>query len=120
MDNFRQSQQSGSAAPSMRGHLDRSFPSSHSIASTASPGMSTPNSWSANEWLRGTPDTSPPSSGVGSPQLKAKLPSDDGSVSPVEESIDPTSAPAAKNVCFIGAGFVGMVEPIVLLTCRMS
>ncbi|KAK4033487.1 UDP-glucose/GDP-mannose dehydrogenase family, NAD binding domain-containing protein [Parachaetomium inaequale] len=98
MDNFRQSQQSGSVTPSMRGHLNRSFPSSQSIASTASPGMSTPNSWSANEWLRGTPDTSPPSSGVGSPELKAKLPSEDGSVSPVEESIDPTSGPAAKNI----------------------
>ena len=120
MDTSHQSQQSGSAAPSMRGHLNRSCPSSHSIASTASPGMSTPNSWSANEWLRGTPDTSPPSSEVGSPELKAKLPSEDGSISPVEESIDPTSGPAAKNVCFIGAGFVGMAKPIVLLRCRLS
>ncbi|KAK4123125.1 nucleotide sugar dehydrogenase [Parathielavia appendiculata] len=93
-------QHSGSAALSMRGHLGRSFPSSHSIASTASPGASTPNSWSANEWLRGTPNTSPPSSGLGSPELSAKLLAEDGSVSPVDGSLDgrgPTAAVIAYH-----------------------
>jgi hypothetical protein len=108
MDIFRHPQQSGSTAPSMRGPLGRSFPSSQSIASTVSPGTSTPNSWSANEWLRGSPNTSPPSSGVGSPELKAKLLAEDGRVSPVEESIDTRPVFAAKNICFVGAGFVGM------------
>lgn len=104
-------QQPGPAASSMGGQLSRSFPSSHSIASTTTAGMSTPNPWSANEWLHGTPDTSPPSSGVGSPEIQAKRLLEDGSVSSVEESTDSRSGPAAKNVCFVGAGFVGMVRP---------
>ncbi|KAK0630913.1 UDP-glucose/GDP-mannose dehydrogenase family, NAD binding domain-containing protein [Bombardia bombarda] len=42
-----------------------------SIASTLSPGVSTPSSWTGNNpWNRGTPDTSPPSSRSGSPDLK--------------------------------------------------
>ena len=112
MDNSRHLQQSGPAAPSMRGQLGRSFPSSYSIASTASPGSSTPNSWSAHEWLRGSPNTSPPSSGVGSPELKAKLLLEDGNVSPVEQPLDNFAVSAAKNICFVGAGFVGMIKPV--------
>ncbi len=112
MDNSRHLQQSGPAAPSMLGQLGRSFPSSYSIASTASPGSSTPNSWSAHEWLRGSPNTSPPSSGVGSPELKAKLLLEDGNVSPVEQPLDNFAVSAAKNICFVGAGFVGMIKPV--------
>lgn len=111
MDNSPDFQQSVPATPSMGGPLSRSFPSSHSIASTVSPGISTPNSWSGNDWIRGTPDTSPPSSGVGSPELQAKRLSEDSSVSSVDESIDSRSRPAAKSVCFVGAGFVGMAKP---------
>ncbi|KAK4099015.1 nucleotide sugar dehydrogenase [Parathielavia hyrcaniae] len=101
MDNSRHNQHSGSAAPSMRGHLGRSFPSSHSLASIVSPGASTPNSaWSANEWHRGSPNTTPPSSGLASPDLKAKLLAEDGSISPIEESLDsrgPTAAVIAYH-----------------------
>ena len=112
MDNSRHLQQSGPAAPSMPGQLGRSFPSSYSIASMASPGTSTPNSWSANEWLRGSPNTSPPSSGIGSPELKAKLLLEDGSASPVEETLGSPAVAAAQNICFVGAGFVGMVRSV--------
>jgi hypothetical protein len=45
--------------------------------------------------------------------LKAKLLAEDGSVSPVEGSIHVPPVSAAKNICFIGAGFVGMVESCV-------
>lgn len=108
MENSPHLQQSGPVGPSMRGQLGRSFPSSHSIASTVSPGTSTPNSWSANDWLRGSPNTSPPSSGIGSPELKAKLLPEDGNVSPVEDALDSPSISAAKSICFVGAGFVGL------------
>ncbi|KAK3295403.1 UDP-glucose/GDP-mannose dehydrogenase family, NAD binding domain-containing protein [Chaetomium fimeti] len=98
MDNSPNLQQAVPATSSMGGRLSRSYPSSHSISSTVSPGTSTPNPWSANDWIRGTPDTSPPSSGVGSPELQAKRLSEDSSVSSVEESIDSRSGPAAKNL----------------------
>ncbi|KAK0737175.1 UDP-glucose/GDP-mannose dehydrogenase family, NAD binding domain-containing protein [Apiosordaria backusii] len=62
----------------MPSRLARSFPSSHSIASTFSPGSSTPGSWTANPWLRDTPDTSPPSSDAGSPKLQANQADDGG------------------------------------------
>jgi hypothetical protein len=45
---------------------------------------------------------------VGSPELKAKLLAEDGSVSPVDETIDTHPVFVAKNICFVGAGFVGM------------
>ncbi|KAH6849615.1 UDP-glucose/GDP-mannose dehydrogenase family, NAD binding domain-containing protein [Chaetomium sp. MPI-CAGE-AT-0009] len=107
MNNSLDFQQSVPATPSMCGHLSRSLRSSNSIASTAvSPGPSTPNPWSANDWTRGTPDTSPPSSGVSSPELQAKRLSEDSSVSSVDDSIDSHFGPAAKNICFIGAGFL--------------
>lgn len=109
MENSRHSQQPVVGFPPMHGHLGRSFPSSQSIASTLSPGSSTPSSWSGNGWLRGTPNTSPPSSGLGSPELKPRPVLEDGNVSPVEGSLD-TSVSAAKNICFIGAGFVGMAH----------
>jgi hypothetical protein len=110
MENSRHSQQPVVGFPPMHGPLGRSFPSSQSIASALSPRASTPNSWAANGWLRGTPNTSPPSSGLGSPELKPRPMLEDGNVSPVEGSLD-TSVSAAKNICFVGAGFVGMVHP---------
>lgn len=97
--------------PSLQSALSRSLPSSQSIHSTISPGTSTPGSWNANPWLRGTPDTSPPSSGATSPQLKAQVSANDGSLSPVEGSLEGSrDFGAAKSICFVGAGFVGMIS----------
>ncbi|KAK4237942.1 UDP-glucose/GDP-mannose dehydrogenase family, NAD binding domain-containing protein [Achaetomium macrosporum] len=110
MDSFSDPQPSMSASPSMPGHLTRSLPSSHSVASTVSPGTSTPNSWAANGWLRGTPDTSPSSSGLGSPELKAKELPEDGSVSPTEGSIETSSIPKVKNICFTVVNVVDLNE----------
>ncbi|KAH6624151.1 hypothetical protein B0J18DRAFT_169371 [Chaetomium sp. MPI-SDFR-AT-0129] len=108
MEAFPPSRQAEPTAHPKPRHLNRSNPSSHSLSSTASPGTSTPRSWSANEWLGGTPDTSPPSSGIGSPELKAKLTQEDDAVSTFEEPIAHCSRKgSAKSVCFVGAGFVG-------------
>jgi hypothetical protein len=46
--------------------------------------------------------------------------SEDSSVSSVDESIDTRSQPLAKNVCFVGAGFVGMTKPSPLLMLGIS
>ncbi|KAM7210870.1 putative UDP-glucose 6-dehydrogenase [Rhypophila decipiens] len=90
--------------PSLTGALARSFPSSLSMASTVSPGASTPSSWTANHWARGTPDTSPPSSRSQSPELKSKR----VEVSPGESrSSGSQNVEPVKNICFVGAGFVG-------------
>ncbi|KAK3939332.1 putative UDP-glucose 6-dehydrogenase [Diplogelasinospora grovesii] len=97
--------------PNLHGHLARSFPSSQSLASSQnSPGASTPNSWAANPWARGTgtPETSPPSTRAHSPELKPKATTEDGNTSPVVGSPDTPQIPkAVKNICFVGAGFVG-------------
>ncbi|KAM7184385.1 putative UDP-glucose 6-dehydrogenase [Naviculisporaceae sp. PSN 640] len=90
--------------PSLPAALTRSFPSTQSIASTLSPGASTPSSWSANQWARGTPDTSPPSSRSQSPELKPKAVGVSASESTSTSSQGPDEV---KNICFIGAGFVG-------------
>ncbi len=93
--------------PFLNNHLFRSLPSTQSLASTLSPGATTPNSWTANAWSRGTPDTSPPTSSAGSPELKAKPRLEDGSISPVEALEIPQAKHSVTNICFIGAGFVG-------------
>ncbi|KAK3985198.1 putative UDP-glucose 6-dehydrogenase [Cladorrhinum sp. PSN332] len=94
--------------PSLRSHLPRSLPSSQSLSSIASPGVSTPGSWTVNPWHRGTPDTSPPTSGAASPQLKPDTSGGDHCASPVEVSLeDSRGLGAAKSICFVGAGFVG-------------
>ncbi|KAL2156603.1 hypothetical protein VTH82DRAFT_1348 [Thermothelomyces myriococcoides] len=105
----RQLQPAGSTEPLMLSHLERSFPSSNVPGSTASTGTSTPSSGSTNEWLRDTPDTSsPPGSGVASPEVK-ECPSPNDRGSPIEKPHAGPSCllPAAKNICFVGAGFVG-------------
>ncbi|KAK0711977.1 hypothetical protein B0H67DRAFT_647306 [Lasiosphaeris hirsuta] len=96
--------------PFLNSRLARSLPSSQSIASALSPGASTPTSWAGNQWLRGTPDTSPTSSEAGSPELRPKLRIDDGRISPAIEpqpqAVVQVAGPV-KSICFIGAGFVG-------------
>ncbi|KAK3368521.1 hypothetical protein B0H63DRAFT_528887 [Podospora didyma] len=94
--------------PLWHGQLSRSLPSTQSMDSALSPGDSTPSSCKANQWFRETPDTSPPSSGTGSPELKPEPSVEDGSVSPVVESIgSPRVSCGVKRICFVGAGFVG-------------
>lgn len=96
------------ALPLLHGQFARSLSSTQSIASAFGPGTSTPSSWKASNWLRGTPDTSPPSSGAGSPELKPKPPPEDCGISPVLESLGaPEVDDRVKNICFVGAGFVG-------------
>ncbi|KAK4667940.1 uncharacterized protein QC764_703360 [Podospora pseudoanserina] len=99
---------SSPARPKMLPRLPRSLPSSHSIASTFSPGSSTPGSWTVSPWNRDTPDTSPPSSDAGSPKLQAKQADDSGRISPVEGSLDGQPRfGVVRSICFVGAGFVG-------------
>ncbi|KAK4225169.1 putative UDP-glucose 6-dehydrogenase [Podospora fimiseda] len=94
--------------PSLRSHLPRSLPSSQSLNSITSPGVSTPGSWTVNPWHRDTPDTSPPTSGAASPQLKPDTSSDVHCVSPAEVSLEHSRGlGAVKSICFVGAGFVG-------------
>ncbi|KAL2259730.1 hypothetical protein VTK26DRAFT_6482 [Humicola hyalothermophila] len=104
MDNSRHSQPPVAGFPPGHGRLRRSFPSTQSMASTLSPRATSPTAWSANGWLRSTPNTSPPSSGAGSPELKPNPLTEDGKASPVEGA---DAAAAAKKICFVGAGFVG-------------
>lgn len=104
----------------MLSHLERSFPSSNVPGSTASTGTSTPSSGSTNEWLRDTPDTSsPPGSGVASPEVK-ECPSPNDRGSPIEKPHAGPSCllPAAKNICFVGAGFVGTAKFDVTSRCE--
>ncbi|KAK3682242.1 hypothetical protein B0T22DRAFT_386703 [Podospora appendiculata] len=90
------------------GQLTRSLPSTQSIASALSPGVSTPGSWVANPWVRGTPDTSPPSSRSGSPDPKSKAPIEDAIPSSETGALEaPQAAKGVKSICFVGAGFVG-------------
>ncbi|KAK4183600.1 putative UDP-glucose 6-dehydrogenase [Podospora australis] len=111
MDTSNRSEKPQAAVLSLQRHqLPRSLPSEQSIASICSPGASTPSSiqWTGSPWLRDTPDTSPPSSNAGSPKLEPKTPAEDSSISPVVESLDGSQDfGVAKNICFVGAGFVG-------------
>jgi hypothetical protein len=91
--------------------LARSFPSSQSIASTISARGSVQDSWPATGWLRETPNTSPAGSQAGSPALKPASLQEHRSTSTTEESVENASVSEVKNICFIGAGFVGMVPP---------
>lgn len=91
-------------------HLVRSPPpSSQSVASSAaSPGTASPDAWTANLWTRGTPDTSPPSSGSGSPDLKPSQQLNDAGPLCMKPSLNlAQEAGHVKSICFIGAGFVG-------------
>ncbi|KAK3358033.1 UDP-glucose/GDP-mannose dehydrogenase family, NAD binding domain-containing protein [Lasiosphaeria hispida] len=109
--------------PLLNNHLAQSLPSSQSIASACSPGASTPTSWAGNQWLRGTPDTSPTNSGAGSPELNPKLRTDDGRISPVVESQPQAVVQVAcpvKSICFIGAGFVGKSLLVVVYRSEYS
>ncbi|KAK3322726.1 hypothetical protein B0H66DRAFT_213531 [Apodospora peruviana] len=87
--------------------LTRSLPSAQSLATTVSPGVSTPSSWRANSWTKGTPDTSPPSSRSGSPDnSKVKYSAEDGAATELSNG-DAHVTKATRSICFIGAGFVG-------------
>jgi len=99
------SQASNNNLPLLHSHLARSLPSTQSMASTLSPGVSTPGSWVGNPWSRGTPDTSPPSTRSGSPDLRAKAAAREADGEAAEA---PRAAKTVGNICFIGAGFVGM------------
>ncbi|KAK3369335.1 UDP-glucose/GDP-mannose dehydrogenase family, NAD binding domain-containing protein [Lasiosphaeria ovina] len=99
------------ALPLLHGQFARSLSSTQSIASAFGPGTSTPSSWKASNWLRGTPDTSPPSSGAGSPELKPKPPPEDCGISPVLESLGaPEVDDRVKNICFIQVNVVDLNE----------
>ncbi|KAK3899902.1 hypothetical protein C8A05DRAFT_17735 [Staphylotrichum tortipilum] len=108
MANPNHSQGPCPAAPSTDRELAHSLPSSQSIASTVSPGTSTPHSWSAGtDWALRSTDPSPLSGGTASPDFELHRLFNGNNPPPAQKAPGSPSRAAAKNICFIGAGFVG-------------
>jgi hypothetical protein len=103
--NHQHSESEGPTSSSMAQELPHSIPRSYSTDSVPSPGVETPNSWKPCPWTQDSPATTPPSSESGSRELKLNTGHDGGDKS----STEPQELGEPKNICFLGAGFVGMV-----------
>ncbi|KAK1756363.1 putative UDP-glucose 6-dehydrogenase [Echria macrotheca] len=105
--NHQHSESEGPTSPSTTQEFP---PRSHSTDSAPSPGIETPNSWKPSPWTQHSPATTPPSSESGSPETKPDASSHDGGDTCSTEPRDSTESHElgeAKNICFLGAGFVG-------------